>query len=38
MQIVAMLSEQLDGALELDSRKGTAFLLTFNELRYRERI
>ncbi len=37
MQIVTMLTEQLDGELLLERAAGTTFVLTFGELRYKRR-
>ncbi|NWJ48383.1 MAG: PAS domain S-box protein [Chloroflexi bacterium] len=38
MQLVAMLTRQLDGTLELLKEHGTTFIIKFRELRYRERV
>jgi PAS domain S-box-containing protein len=35
LQLVSMLTEQLDGVIELDRHEGTAFTLTFAELPYK---
>ncbi|MGH8057749.1 MAG: histidine kinase dimerization/phosphoacceptor domain -containing protein, partial [Candidatus Entotheonellia bacterium] len=37
LQLVSMLTDQLDGTMELDSREGTTFRLTFTELPERVR-
>ncbi len=38
MQIVTMLTQQLDGRLEIDRSPGTQFRLTFRELAYKPRL
>jgi two-component sensor histidine kinase/CheY-like chemotaxis protein len=37
LQIVVALTEQLEGSLEVINRTGTAFVLTFRDLKYKER-
>jgi two-component sensor histidine kinase len=37
LQLVSMLTNQLDGVIELDRHAGTAFTLTFAELPYKLR-
>jgi two-component sensor histidine kinase/CheY-like chemotaxis protein len=37
LQIVVALTEQLDGSLEVINSTGTAFVLTFRDLKYKER-
>ncbi|MCX6561362.1 MAG: PAS domain S-box protein [Candidatus Aminicenantes bacterium] len=38
MQIVGMLTDQLEGQLEIDRTAGTEFRLTFKELKYKPRL
>jgi PAS domain S-box-containing protein len=38
MQIVGMLTDQLEGLLEIDRTAGTEFRLTFRELKYKPRL
>jgi PAS domain S-box-containing protein len=38
MQLVTMLVDQLDGAIELTSKPGTVFRISFRELKYKPRI
>ena len=38
MQLVTMLVDQLDGSIELEKRPGTAFRISFRELKYKPRI
>ncbi len=37
LQLVLMLVEQLSGSIQLNSERGTAFTITFSELKYSER-
>ena len=38
MQLITILTEQLDGALEIERMGGTTFRITFSELQYEKRI
>ena len=38
LQIVNLLVEQLEGTIEIDRTNGTAFTVTFRELKYAPRI
>lgn len=38
LQLVCLLTKQLDGSLELERNQGTLFRLTFSELHYRKRL
>jgi len=38
LQLVSTLSSQLEGAMEMRRKDGTAFQLTFSELKYAERL
>ncbi|MTJ49836.1 PAS domain S-box protein [Dolichospermum sp. UHCC 0259] len=38
LQLICLLTKQLDGKITVSSHNGTAFTLTFSELRYRQRI
>jgi len=38
LQLVITLVEQLDGTIELDRSKGTAFKITFGEIKYKKRM
>ena len=38
LQIIHLLAEQLDGALDVDRTKGTAVTLTFRESKYKRRV
>ena len=38
LQLVDLLVDQLDGAIELNQKKGTEFKIEFGELKYKERI
>jgi PAS domain S-box-containing protein len=38
LQLICLLTKQLNGKITVSSHQGTAFTLTFSELRYRQRI
>ncbi len=38
LQLVTMLVDQLDGAIDLERKPGTAFRITFRELKYKPRL
>lgn len=38
LQLIKTLVKQLEGTIELDTRNGTEYIISFNELKYKERL